>query len=274
MHVTSKAVPQTPLRSNGGSILKQSDALRQLHQNYAQHGSPSCFYLTIDLRTESIIWCHNTKDHVGRTTLTYKEYISRIKPHWRATIKASSDQAMRCFRDLKSANTKGQLNYFNNVPIRHEGSYHWYKQRSFPASFDAKGNPVHIFTEFNRFCPFDNLVPSPAYILVNGKVDKHCFSQILKAGGNAMSTTLSELLTPAGYKNLLAYRRSCKRVDNKWAPPSSQEILRVLNMNQTALNKANYRLLKTLKVCFPGGTLSSMTEFAIFLNKIIGPPGR
>ncbi len=276
MQVSSNAVSRSPLRSVGESNLKQNNALRQLRDNYVQHGNPRSFYLTIDVRDgPSVVWSLNTKMQLGCTDLKYPDFLNRIHPQWRDTIKASIAEAFRCFANLRASGAKGPYNYSNNVPIRdREGDYFWYQQRTFPVTFDARGNPVHVFAEFSKFCPFDNLVPSPAIIMVQNGIDYRCSKRILEVGGVAMAKTLKSLLTDSGYRNLMVYRRSCKVVNKKWTTPTSQEILSRLSMRQPALNKANTRVLGAAKVCFPASTLSSVADFAVFLNTTFGPPSQ
>ncbi len=108
--------------------------------------------------------------------------------------------------------------------------------------------------------------------MIHDGTEVRCSKKMLVAGGIAMNKTLKTLLTAAGYRNLLAYREACKMIDGKWLPPPGQEVLAKLMLNQQALNRANTRVLGAVKICFPASTLSSMADFAVFLNTTFGRP--
>lgn len=266
--------PEGDFRKPGDPTLRWQAELRKLQANCLERIDPNSFYLTFDIRKPtSIIWSHNTETHFGRKTLTVDDYNSLIHPYWAALSRAYAASGYKIARLMANDGKVAVRTYKASVPLRQkDGSYFWYTQVVFPGGLDDFRNLVRHHNEYHRCCEFDRLAPSPPQMSTDGEVDAYHSNLLKPLNGIAMDEVLSNLLTVASFRNLQAYRRNCKLSKNRWIAPTSSEMKEVLDLTQSALNRANTRILKSASLMFPSITLTSVANFAVILNEMYGSP--
>jgi len=81
-----------------------------------------------------------------------------------------------------------------------------------------------------------------------------------------MDRELAQILTPAGYKILRAYRTR--------QPLSNEQMAAFLGKSRQALDRANVRLLKSARQMFPASALTSVSVLASEINAFCGKPAK
>jgi|GEM_PF-2012087 len=250
------------------------DRLRKMELDCSERKDPNSFYVMFHLNNlPTVVWSHNLDRHLGVASLDFEQYISLIHPSWLPIHQAFAATAYIEGQKIYDKHRNSFAVYTNNVPIRHkDGTYHWFNQVSVPAAFDSNGQLTCYLNQYHRLCSFDQLVPTKPKLTVDGIWNSEVDDELSKAANEALAISLSELLTPANQQLLHAYRRLAKNTDGKWIPPAKKIVRETIGLSPNAINKANVRIIHSLKEAFPGCVTNDVAGFACFLNDIFGAP--
>lgn len=262
------------LQNIGEATPQSKEQLRLMELDCEERKDPNSFYLTFNVSNPPVIsWSHNADRHLGVETLDYQGYFSRIHPTWFPLHGSFGSAAYDISRRIFEKDSELPGVYTTNVPIKHaDDNYHWYNQVSIPATFDEKGQLVGHLNQYHRLCPFDRLIPSPPKMSVGDEWKTEYDQDFAKAGNSALIVCLNRLLTPANYRILSTYRKLTKASDGKWVSPAKKTVREELGLSPTAINKANVRIIQSLKGEFPNSVTHDVAGFTVFLNDLCGAP--
>lgn len=258
-----------------GPPTKESlERLRRMEVDCAERKGPNSFYVTFHLQSPpNISWSHNVDRHLGLSHLDYEEYKSLIHPAWFPMHAAFGGAVyVEGMKMYKSQQKKFGV-YINNVPLKNQnGSYDWFNQVSVPAAFDAEGHLTCYLNHYHRLCAFDLLVPTKPKLTIDDKWVSEVDDVLAPAANNALSFSLGNLLTPACLQLLQKYRQLAKNEKGIWIAPSKNEVCETIGATKAAINKANVRIIQSLRGAFPNSVTHDVAGFACFLNDIYGAP--
>lgn len=266
---------QTILEVVGKPTAESSEQLRMMKLDCEERKDPNSFYLTFKLSDPPVInWSHNSDRHLGVDELDYEQYYSRIHPVWFPLHIAFGTVGYLIGRRLFGANSEEWASYTINVPLKDKnGDYHWYNQVSIPATFDRNRKLISHLNQYHRLCPFDRLVPSKPKMNFKDEWMMGLDKEFAKAGNAALDACLSPLLTSANQRIVQTYRRLTKMGKHgAWVSPAKKEVREALGMSGTAINKANVRIIQSLKGSFPESVTRDVAGFAAWLNDLCGHP--
>lgn len=260
----------SPFHQMGNPTFWSSEELRELQKDYVNRNDPNTFYITIDPRSgNKIVWSYNTAAHIKAKVFTYKSFFSAIHPFWSPMYVGILDLNRRLFEPNKTGKNNRDFILTSNVPLRHKsGKYYWYSQISIAGTFDARGGMVEYLCEFHQLAEFDRMMPSLQSLTYQGVLAEGFDALIKKKACGLLHTALRDLLSPASFKLLSAYWLLKSQSKNI----SREAVAKHTGLSLQALDKGNLRLLSQAQLAFPAVTLTSVTNFACFLNDFAGPP--
>lgn len=265
----SAAYPRL-FKNIGEPTIRSANRLRAMQKKCAGRNNPNAFYVAVDPRPDpKLVWSHNTVAHFGMKALSYKNFMSAVHPFWRPLYQGMAEFSYQSNQAITSEKTLKELILTSNVPLRNNrGQYFWYSQISFAGSFDARGAMVEYLNEYHRLAEFNRMIPAAPSLTYRGKLVEEFDERVKAYTGTILDASLRELLSPACYKLLLAYRI----IAFKKGRARREEVAKFLRLSLQALDKGNSRLLSQAALAFPASTLTSVAGLASFLNEFFGSP--
>lgn len=262
------------ITQSGPPTAESREQLAKMEQDCEERKDPNSFYLTFKLGDPLLIsWSHNTDRHLGMGSVDVKEYFGSIHPTWLPLHIAFGNVAYQMGKELDRRKPDSEIIFTTNVPLRHKaGSYHWYSQVSIPVATDINRVLIGHLNQYHSLCAYDRLVPVKPKISINGAWTKEADTYFDQAANEALAKSLSLMLTPATFLILKTYRMLTKYEAGKWIPPPKKQVREELGLSATAINKANVRLIQSLRGAFPDSVTYDVAGFAAFLNDLCGAP--
>lgn len=246
------------------------ERLRLMELDCENRKDPNSFYLTFTISNPPLIsWSHNIDRQLGITDLNYETFFDCIHPVWLPLHLGFGTAAYGIRRKVFQKWPNELAVYTTNIPMRHEdGTYHWYNQVSFPIGYDNKGRMVSHINQYHRLCVFNKLVPSRPKMTINGNWISEYDEDFNPVSTAALSVCLTRILTPANYRILETYRALTKSRNGKWVSPAKKMVREELGLSADAINKANVRIIQSIKGKFPDSVTRDVASFSIFLNDL------
>lgn len=257
-------------RDTGEPTLRSTAELRKMQKRCVGRNNPNAFYATVDARPDpKVVWSYNTTTHFNSQEFTYKSFFSAVHPFWLPIYKGMLELNRQFFAPAKNGNATRDFILTANVPLRNKsGKYYWYSQVSYAGSFDERGGIVEYLSEFHRLAEFDRMVPAMQKLTFKGNLLEVFDAFMKEQVGGLLDKSLRELFSPACFKLLLAYRILASSGGNI----SREGVAKFLGISLQALDKGNVRLLTQARWAFPAAALTSVANFAVFLNELSGTP--
>lgn len=257
-------------RNTGDPTMRSSEKLRKMQKGYVGRNDPNTFYITVDPRPEpKVVWSYNTAAHIGAKTLSYKSFFAAIHPFWLPIYTGMLRLNHRLFEPARTMKISRDFILTANVPLRYDSrKYYWYSQVSIAGTFDDRGGMVEYLNEFHQLAEFDRMVPSMQALTYRGVLAEGFDALMKEKMCGLLHTALRELLSPTSFKVLLAYRI----LKSQAKDISREAVANYLDLSLQALDKGNLRLLSQARLAFPAVTLTSVANFADFLNDFSGHP--
>ena len=257
-------------KHTGNPTLQSAEKLRHMQKKCIGRNDPNTFYATVDPRpAPKVVWSYNTQAHFSAKTFGYQTFFAAVHPFWLPLYVGMFEVSHRLFDPPPSGTSGRDFTLTANVPLKHKSNkYYWYSQVSLPGTFDDRGGIVEYLSEFHRLAEFDRMVPARQTLTFRGKrmVD---YDELMKVKlGSLLDASLQELLSPAHYKLLLAYRVLLSQNDDT----SREGVSKFLGLSLRALDRGNVRLLDQSSSAFPAAVLTSVVHFAEFLNDFSSDP--
>ena len=255
-------------RNLGEPTLSSTDKMRRMQERCVARNDPNTFYQVVDHRPEpKVVWAHNTRAHFNAGEFSFNTFFGALHPFWRPIYVGMIVPRYEFFNSFHSGNSKRDLILTLNVPLRDKSNkYYWYSEVSIPGTFDSRGAVVESLGEFHRLSEFDRMIPALQRLTHKGAPVKAFDKQIKTKLSTLLDKSLRELLSPAHYKLLRAYRILLLRKEDS----SRRGVAKSLGLSLQALDKRNVRLLDQASFAFPAAVLTSVVHFARFLNDFSG----
>ncbi len=257
-------------RNTGDPTLRSSEKFRKMQKGYARRSDPNTFCVAVDPRPAAkVVWSYNTEAHFGLKNFEYKNFFAAIHPFWLPIYIGMVELNHRLFEPARTEKISRDFILTANIPLRYKSNkYYWYSQVSIAGTFDSRGAMVEYLNEFHQLAEFDRMVPAMQSLTYRGVLAEGFDALMKEKVSGLFYTALKELLSPTSFKLLLAYR--LLKIQSK--NTSREAVAKHLGLSLQALDKGNLRLLSQARLAFPAATLTSVANFADFLNDFSGHP--